>query len=91
MISTILAYIVRIFELPLLLLLNLTSFETLDIYFNAFYATFLTITTVGYGTTATIAYSTCGRIVLIATTFCGAILISMFVFVATNYLEFHPN
>ena len=57
MTATILAYIVRMFELPLLLALNKTSFETLDVYFNAVYATFLTITTVGYGSTATIAAS----------------------------------
>ena len=45
----VISYIVRIFELPLLAAEGSKTFEALENYFNAFYMTFITITTVGYG------------------------------------------
>jgi len=88
-ITVIFAYIVRVFEIPLLKAENSSSFSALYYYFNAFYMTFITITTVGYGdiTPHTIE----GRVIMMIATLVGTLLISMIVLASTTYLNLNQK
>jgi hypothetical protein len=86
LLCSIIAYILRVCELPLLVSLNENDFRNLTVFFNAYYATFLTITTVGYGSSYTRAQSVAGRLVLMFTTFLGTILISLTVMVSNQWI-----
>ena len=71
-------YLVRIFELPLL---NKDKFNNsdLDNYYNAFYLSFITISTVGYGDVVPITYP--GKIIMMFASLIGAFMISLIVLI----------
>ena len=84
-ITSTIAYVVRVLELPLLQAQNTQSFAALYLYFNAFYMTFITITTVGYGDIT--PQTRQGRVLMMIATLVGTLLISMIVLASTTYLN----
>jgi voltage-gated potassium channel len=61
------------------------SYAALYTYFNAFYMTFITITTVGYGDISPKTIQ--GRVIMMVATLIGTLLISMIVLASTTYLN----
>ena len=81
------AYNVRIMELPVMKHLP-DNYYTLDQYFNSFYMTIITITTVGYGDITPISYF--GRMIMMCAALVGALLISLLVLTVSNTFELTP-
>ena len=77
-------YLVRIFELPLL---NKDPYNdsNLDNYFNAFYLSFITISTVGYGDLHPITYP--GKIIMMIASIIGAFMISLIVLILSQTFD----
>ena len=74
--TSIFAYIVRIFELPLLEFIK-KDFILVETYFEAFYLTFITITTIGYGDIVPHSYP--GKVCMLLTAGVGAIVVSFII------------
>ena len=74
--TSIFAYIVRIFELPLLEFFG-REFILIDTYFKALYLTVITITTVGYGDIVPHSYP--GKVCMMCAAGFGAVAISFII------------
>ena len=70
------AYIVRIFELPLVEFIN-SEYVLIDSFFKAFYLCFITITTVGYGDI--FPHSWPGKVTMLGAAGIGAIVVSFII------------
>ena len=88
LVITICAYLLRLFEIPLLKHMP-ASYYTLDAYFNAIYCTIITITTVGYGDIA--PKSDLGKVVMMFAALVGALLVSLVVVMVSSSLELSRN
>jgi hypothetical protein len=88
LVITICAYLLRLFELPLLKHMP-STYYTLDAYFNAIYCTIITITTVGYGDIA--PKSDLGKVVMMFAALVGALLVSLVVVMVSSSLELSRN
>jgi hypothetical protein len=86
--TTIFAYIVRIFELPLLEFFA-AEFIMIDSYFKALYLTVITITTVGYGDIVPHSYP--GKVCMMSAAGFGAISISLIITVVQQHFEFNQR
>jgi len=86
--TLVLAYLVRIFELPVLKLLP-ENYYTLDQYFNAVYVTIITITTVGYGDISPI--SKFGKVTMMAAALLGTVMISLMVLSVSSNFELNKE
>jgi voltage-gated potassium channel len=84
-VTAIIAFIVRVFEIPYIMKVNEHSYQALYTYANAFYMTFITITTVGYGDIKPKTVE--GRAIMMLATLIGTLLISLIVLSSTTYLN----
>ena len=84
--TSIFAYVVRIFELPLLEFFA-SEFILIDSYFKALYLTVITITTVGYGDIVPHSYP--GKVCMMSAAGFGAIAISFIITVVRQHFEFN--
>ena len=82
------AYIVRIFELPLVEFIN-SEFVLIDSFFKAFYLCFITITTVGYGDI--FPHSWPGKVTMLGAAGIGAIVVSFIITIVQQHFEFNQN
>ena len=82
------AYVIRIFELPLLEFFA-TEFVLIDSYFKALYLTVITITTVGYGDIVPHSYP--GKVTMMLAAGFGAIAISFIITVVQQHFEFNTR
>jgi potassium channel subfamily K len=82
------AYIVRIFELPLVEF-NDTEYVQINDYFKAFYLCFITITTVGYGDI--VPHSWPGKFVMLGAAGIGAIVVSFIITIVQQHFEFNQK
>lgn len=80
----VLAYIIRIFELPFYIN-EVEDLEGLDKFFNAVWFIIVTITTVGYGDIY--PHTVYGKIVAIFAALQGALLISLFVLASSKLVD----
>lgn len=81
----ILAYILRIFEIPYFRQQEGDSKDMMDSYFNAFWLIVITLTTVGYGDISPCTMP--GRLVAMITALWGAFLISMIVVITSSIFD----
>ena len=86
--TSIFAYIVRLFELPLMEF-DLKDFILINGYMEAFYLTLITITTVGYGDIVPHTYP--GKITMMVTAGLGAVIVAFVISIVQNHFEFNDK